>query len=204
MANILQFTERLDNTDYWVGTATVTANTDAAPVDFGSNAGRADTVEDNSVVAVQFLNSLNETIPNDSSNWFASAFVKKDAVTTRFPTISVQMSGGSGSIFGVSINTSAGTVVEAAGTFPPTTAKGVIDFDANYWRVWFRMANDSSGNTQARMFVNAAPTNTHGGDDLALVTGSVVVIGVNLTNSNVLLPYQANPAYTQTVGLLRR
>jgi len=200
MANILHFTEQFDNA-YWSGTSLVTANTAAAPSGFGVNAGLADTLEDNSAVAAQFLVSTYETIPNDSSDWLASLFVKKDAITSRFPRLVLQMNGGSGPLSGVSLNTSTGAVVEGGETFPATTAKGTVDYDALWWRVWWRVPNDSSSNTQARFFLAPGYTGITGDINDPTIMGSIIIWGANLTNTSTIQPYEPEPFYTFSTGL---
>ncbi len=194
MSNILHFTEAFDNA-YWTSSVTVTPNTAAAPAIYGSGAGFGDTLADTSAVSVQGTVGTYETIPDDSSHYFASIHVKKDAVTTRFPTILVQMTNGSGPICGVSFNTSTGAIAEANGTFPATISKGVVDLDANLWRVWFEMANDTSGNTQARMMVRPAQASIIGDADDVTLIASAIVGGANLTRGSALQSYQPDPPY---------
>lgn len=195
MANLLQFTEAFDDAYWSGGTATVTANSEAAPVDFGVTAGGADTLTDNSGAAAQYLLSTNATIPNDSSDWLGSVFVRKDAITSRFPRFAVQISGGSGPLSGISLNTATGVAVEAGDTYPATTAKGVVDVNALWWRAWWRVPNDSTGGTQIRMFIHPAYTSVPGDIADGTITGSVIVFGANLTNTSTLQPYEPQPFY---------
>ena len=198
MANILHYTEQFENA-YWTGfdTLVVTPNTHAAPAFAGVNAGMADTVEDASASVYSSLFGTFETIPNDSSEWIASVYIRKDAVTSRFPAFAIQFQGGTNLSWGASMNTATG----AFGIYdsPGPTSSGVEDIDAEWWRWWVNPVNNSSGNTQARMALYPAAFDTSPGVGLnGGLLGSIVPWGINLTNTAALDTYDPEPFYAFT------
>ncbi len=200
-ANVLHFTEAFDNAYWTTSNVTVTANSTAAPAFAGGSAGLGDTITDGSASQGE-LDGTYETIANDSSTWFISLYILKDAITSRFPLFFVQMAGGSG-VFGVvSINTSTGATANNGGG---NISQGSVDVDP-WWRVWVSVANNSSGNTVARLIVFPAYSSTLGGGADGTLTGSVIAWGANLTNAASLQTYAPDPFYsfasTPTFGLL--
>ncbi len=200
MANLLALTEQFDNTSEWTNNnCTITANSGGtAPAIYGINATAPDTVADNSAGTLGQVQGAFKDILNDAADYIGSVFVQKDAVTTRFAAVTIQITvGGTPIVSGVSINTSAGTVA-AIDTTP--TASGVVDVDASWWRVWFRTANNNTGNVAVRMNIYPAAATTLGGTADVVTTGSVVLWGANITQSSSLLAYEPDPFYAFVVA----
>lgn len=191
--SILHFTEEFDDA-YWTATSSVTADTNDPPSAFGINATDADTINDDSGAAVTGITGTFEDITVDTTDWVCSLFVRKDAISTRFPSFVVQLLGSPSVFAGLSINTATGAIASTG-----ATASGTIDVDTAWWRVWFRVANNGTANA-ARIFFNPSPTGTLGGSDDSAIMGSVVVWGVNMTNSSVLQAYDPDPSYDFSLG----
>lgn len=197
MANILQFTEQFDNA-YWqqISSIGITANTHAAPAFAGGSAGMADTLDDANAAGQSSVYGEESSIADDSSDWTGSVFIRKDAVTSRFPEVLLQITGGVTAItVGVSVNTSTGAIA-ASGTNGGPTASGVVDVDATWWRVWLRHANNSSGNTVLRLHIFPARSDVLGDPASSAVTGSIVAWGANATNTSAVQTYDPNPTYS--------
>jgi len=191
--NLVTKTEDFSHADWSNDTVTVTANTTAAPTFAGGSAGLADTLADNSAVVQGSLFSTYRAIANNATDWMTSVFIRKDATTTRFPEITMQMIDGVGLYCGVQINTSTGAIANSLDGAPD--AKGVVDFDALWWRVWLRKANNASGNTSLRMGIFPARAGTIGGSDSS-TTGSIIAWGANQTNDSTVQTYAPDPTYS--------
>lgn len=198
MSNIITSTEAFDDSAVWTPNSTVvTANTHAAPVLFGGSAGMADTLTDSSAVSQgNLVGTYYSGFPVDSSDWVGSIFMRKDAVTTRWPEFVLQFN--TGAVGFVSINTSTGAT--AAGSTAPA-AFGAIDFDSLWWRLWMRVANNGTG-TDARLIVYPDHLDALGGSGTSAGTGAVVLFGANLTNTSAVQTYEPEPFYSfATVAL---
>lgn len=195
MANIVTFTEQFDN-GVWSAFdgCVVTADTHAAPAFAGDDAGLADTVEDTSNTVQSSLFGTYAVIPNDSSVWTTSVFIRKDANSARFADIQCQFAGGTGISCGISINTVTGAVANCTDGAPDSS--GVIDVDATWWRFWFTRANNNSGNTVLRSAIFPARAATLGGAPLGSIMGSVIAWGMNQTNTGSVQEYEPNPFYS--------
>lgn len=176
------------------GGLVVTVDTAAAPAFAGPSAGLADTIEDTAAGSVSLNLLTYQSIPADSTAWILSCFVKKDAVTSRFPAFLLQMNGGSGPFAGVNLNTSSGAVANYFNNFPALDDKGVVDVDASWWRVWCKLSNDGTNN-QIRVFLQPCQCSTIGDVDDATLTGSIIAWGINLTNTATLQTYEPDPFY---------
>lgn len=191
MANLVTKTEALDDTDVWTpNSTTVTANTHAAPAFAGPDAGMADTVTDNSGASQGNLVGTFYTIAADTSDYVGSVFIRKDAVTNRWPDVALNIN--SGPIGFVNLNTSTGAIAD--GSTPPA-AKGIIDVDATWWRLWLRIANDGAGDL-IRMYVYPDHLDALGGSGTSAPTGSVVLWGFNITKTSTIQPYEPDPFYS--------
>jgi hypothetical protein len=189
MANLVTSTEALDDTGVWTADAIVTANTHAAPAFAGINAGMADTVNDNSSGAqLSIIGTYYDILP-DTSDYIGSVFIRKDAVTDRWPEVFTQMA--ASTVGFVSIDTSSGAIAD--GSVPPA-ASGVIDVDATWWRLWMRIVNNGSGEL-VRMGVYPSRLDSLGGGTGAGFTGSVVLWGFNITKSSSVQDYEPQPFY---------
>jgi hypothetical protein len=131
MANLVTQTEALDDTGVWThDSVTVTANTHAAPAFAGINAGMADTVADNSGAQASIIGTYYDITPS-TNDYVGSVFIRKDAVTDRWPQFILQiLAVGSGL---VDINTSTGAIAENPAA--PPAASGIVDVDATWWRL---------------------------------------------------------------------
>ncbi len=191
MANLLLSTEALEDTGNWTASnITVTANTHAAPGFAGVNAGMADTVADNSAAAGGLLTANYVDIAADSSDYVGSVYIRKDAVTTRWPDIFIQISG---VVTGfVSLNTSTGSIANGSGPLPAAT--DIVNVDAFWWRLWMQVANTGSA-AIIRMGVYPDHLDALGGATTSPPTGSVVLWGFNITKSSAVQDYEPEPFY---------
>jgi len=190
MANLVTKTETLDDAGVWTLTsATVTANSQAAPAFAGANAGLADTVADNSAAAQGSIVGTYYNISADTNNYIGSVFVRKDAVATRWPDFFLQFVGGP--VGFVNLNTSTGAIADGS---TPAAEKGIVDWDATWWRLWLRVANNGSS-TQVRVGLYPDHLDALGGAGQSAGTGSVVLWGFNITQASTLQPYVPDPFY---------
>jgi hypothetical protein len=197
MANIVTQTENFNHADWTqFSSLIVTTNTHAAPAFAGINATLADTLEDATGAAQSGMQSTFRTISNDSSDWVTSAFVRKDATTSRFPELLCQFANGTGIVAGISYNTSTGEIANATAGAPD--ASGVDDIDATWWRFWFRKANNGTGNTSLRTLCFPARATTLGGGNNSAAVGLIVLWGVNQTNTSTVQTYEPDPFYAFT------
>jgi hypothetical protein len=189
-ANLQQATEQFDHAGAWSAFdgLTVTAGTHSPPTGAPSGALDASTLNDTSAGGQASLFGTYYSIPNDSAPYCASIYVRKDANTSRFPQIGMQINGGTQIVSGISINTSTGAIATANGSTAPDSS-GVEDIDANWWRFWFVKANNSSGNTIVRMFLYPAISLTLGGTADSGIVDSAVFWGANLRNGEAPTTY---------------
>ncbi len=191
MANIVPYTE---DCSQWTPTnVVVTTNTHAAPSTSAVGAGLADTVDDQSS-SLGSVTFTDQAISSDASSWTASVYVRKDAITSRTPEFLIRFGGGTLLVAGISFDTSTGTVSSPA-SVQDADASGVVDVDTNWWRVWYRKANNNSGNTAIRLILYPAAQGVIDTGASSTATGSIVVWGVNLTNTSSVQTYEPNPAY---------
>jgi hypothetical protein len=193
LANIILFTEQFDNS-WWVKNdgATVTQDTHAAPAFAGFDAGLADTLHDAQAVQTSIYSPY-ITIANDASAWTASVFMRKDAVTSRYPLMVLEFNGGTGIWTAASFGTSDGSSSDFPG-FPPA-ARGVVDVDDTWWRMWMRQPNNNTGNVNVRMGIFPASSTVLGGSGDGGVLGTIVAWGANISNSSVVEDYIPEPFY---------
>lgn len=196
MANLVTSTEELDDTGVWTANSTtVTANTHAAPTFAGGSAGMADTVADNSAGSQGNLVGTYYDIPANTADYVGSVFIRKDAVTNRWPELVMQIN--TGPIGYVNLDTSTGSIADGT---TPAAAKGIVDVDANWWRLWLRIANDGAG-TAIRVIVYPDHLDALGGSATSAPTGSVVLWGFNITQSSTLQDYEPEPFYSFSSAL---
>src|SRR5262245_1911582 len=185
--NLIAKTEDFTDSAEWsVSNLTLTPGAAAPPSGFSS--GSQATTFDDSSAAAATLTGTYYTVAGNSSV-VASIFIKKDAVTARRSGITLQLAGGGGAVGGITVNTSAGTAAVPTGDGSAPTDFGVVDFDANYWRVWIRI-QDAGGNTQARMFLSPASYDNFNDFVNNTQTGSAIMWGANLMVASALETYQ--------------
>jgi hypothetical protein len=197
MANLLHFTEQFDDAYWSAVVVVVTANTHAAPAFAGINAGLADTIDDQSAGSSGALTGSYEDCPGDTSDFVVSRYVRKDAITSRFPILTMQFTSGATINTGVSLNTSTGATANANGLDAPD-AIGCVDVDATWWRLWLRKAN--AGGVAVRSNFYPAYSATLGGAQDGAVTGSVIAWGANLTNTSTVQTYEPDPFYAFVIA----
>jgi hypothetical protein len=187
---LLPATEQFDYAGAWSAFdgLTVTAGTHSPPTGAPSGALDASTINDTSAGGQASLFGTYYSIPNDSAPYCASIYVRKDANTSRFPQIGMQINGGTQVISAISVNTSTGAIATANGAATPDSS-GVEDVDANWWRFWFVASNNSSGNTIIRLFLYPAVSITLGGTADAGIVDSAVFWGANLRNGEAPTTY---------------
>jgi hypothetical protein len=196
MANLVTSTEALDDTGVWSVDAVLTTNTHAAPAFAGVNAGMADTLNDDSATVTEGVVGLYYDIPANTNDYVGSVHIRKDAVTDRWPQLIMNML--SGPIGHVDLNTSTGEAAAntTGGTAP--AAFGVVDVDANWWRLWMRIPNNGSG-TSIRLTAYPSRVSALNGDFGSAFTGSAVYWGFNITQSSTVQAYEPEPFYTFVV-----
>jgi len=193
MANLILHTEDFLDAEWTNNNVTLTAGFAAAPAAFGPNAALATKFDDpsntlqTSIVGTFYAVAANSTV-------VGSLFVQKDAVTSRQPSLSISLSGGTPKVVGVILNTSSGVASVPTGDGSAPTAFGVVDFDASYWRLWVKQT-DVDSNTLARVIFNPANYDNFGDFASGTITGSFVGGYVNLVVATAVGTYEPAPAY---------
>ncbi len=193
MSNIVPYTEDFS---HWTtsSNATVTVDTHAAPSTANVGAWMADTLGDASAVSQGAVLSVSQTISSDGSSWTASLYIRKESSrTSGFPECYLVFSGGTSIQAGIAFNPQTGLTGFPSGGF--SDASGVVDVDTNWWRLWWRKANNNSGNVSTRLQIYPALENTFGSGPDSSATGTLVVWGANLTNTSSVQDYEPHPAY---------
>jgi hypothetical protein len=198
MANILTYTEAVDNAAWTKPGApdvTVTADTHAAPAFAGASAGMADTLADLSTASA-YVHQTKAKGSNDTANWCASIYVRKDAITTRVPEFVMEFRDvGTTKARGVRLNTSTGVTGNYAGQTAAPTSHGVVDVDASWWRLWMIEPDNATGNTNIRFTIFPAKSVTETTGNSSALTGSIVVWGANVEKVDAVTAYQPDPFY---------
>lgn len=192
MANIQTYTEDFSHSGDWTSGAgcTVTTNTHAAPTFAGVNAGMADTVADTDAGIQGRLDSVGKTVPTDGTNWILSVYIRKTVgAPATFPEVGISFLTNYGA---VSFNMTTGATSNTFGD-PAPDASGVVDIDATWWRLWLKLANDTTASVN--MFLFPARAATLGGPPDGGLTGQVVLWGANLTNTSTVQDYEPDPFY---------
>lgn len=190
MANLLLNTEDFSHAT-WNPTAAqaiVTTNTHASP----TGTTTADTIEDNNATLQMNRAQDVSKASNDTTDWIASVYVRKDAITNRFPEFACQFRGGTTKYFAIRLNTSTGAIANSPSGAPD--ASGVIDVDANWWRVWWRAADNGLGNTSIRTAIYPALSSTTiTAGSTAGALGSMICWGANLQHATTIADYEPHP-----------
>jgi hypothetical protein len=189
MANIIPYTTDFEAAEYTPLSNVIALTRHAAPPPSGLGVGVDDAtkIEDASAGSQASLSTDFHDVPANSTI-VGSWFVRKDAVTDRWPAFAIALSGGTPRATETTVDTSAGTIGDNS-----ADAAGVVDYDASWWRFWFRVI-DSGSNTLAR--IAAAPSKRdalNGGSNSSALLGSFIGHGVNITVGPTLLPYETQP-----------
>ena len=176
------------------GPPTITQN--QVGIDGVSN--KAWTVEDDDNVNRERVYQ-NNPCPDDSNPWCFSLFIKKTTGTvTSYPCIEFGFSGGSPtSIGGIVINTRTGVLVDEVGY--PADNKG-IESHGDWWRVWAVIANNSSGNTGAFMYLWPSFNSDGTGTEDETAIGSCVIDFVQFEENQL---YPTSPILTTASPVTR-
>jgi hypothetical protein len=191
MANLLTYTEQMDNSiwEKWDG-LTVTADSQSPPT---GGALLADTVADTSGVAPSEIRQSFTKTASDTSYYIFSLFIRKDTDQTRFPRFSHYYAGGAVGR-SIRVNTQTGSIGADPGS-PLPDDYGLVDYDANYWRVWMKQNDPTGVNSLCWFSVNPASSTTLTGSQDIAATGSIVMWGANITNNTALQEYEPHPFY---------
>lgn len=115
------------------------------------------------------------TITDDSNSHCFSAYIKKDADTSRFPEVQLKTTGGTVVELKVGINTSTGAIVERTATGTVSSSIHAVTVDGvDWWRVVLVIANNTTGNTSIVAQIYPAVGTVIGVVDVA-ATGTIVV-----------------------------
>jgi len=186
--NVLYRSQEFKNTS-WVKTNNpiITANSTNSP----DGSLTADTVEDDSINSFKAISQW-QNIPNDSTSWTGSIYIKKDNNTSRFPLLQVKLSGGNVVNPCMMVNTSTGETIMAYGV-----GTGKSELIGDYWRFSLTAVNNSSGNNIAEIDVYPAVGNTWGVYNAA-ATGSCVIWGAQLENKEYSTTYMKTEGASET------
>ena len=135
----------------------------------------ATTVTDDNGAGYEYIQK-NIAVSNNSDTHAIRVFILKDSDETRYPEIQVVLAGGTGQQVRVQINTKTGAVVERGSI--GTTAIEARDTGV-FWELLASVANNSTGNTTASVYVWPAITTAFGSAEVA-ATGSCVIGNVEL------------------------
>lgn len=167
------------NNGYWVNnnSATFLSTSEIAPD--GTNT--ATKIEDISTSSYQHI-SRAITVPNTTQTYSISLYVKK---TT----------GGTAPGFAVNTSLSGGTTIsqnQRLNTDTGVASSASVLSENDYWRMYWTIANNTSGNTSLNLAVYPAARVPGGVADTTTATGSATIWGVLVTRGLDLLPYSPN------------
>lgn len=156
--------------------ATVTTNTAIAP-DGTLTAG---TITDDRTDYSEYVYKL--ATPVNSLPYCFSVFIKKDSDQTRFPMIATTCSGATSVFANLFVDTKLGICKPRPGYLPDSY--GIIDH-GTYWRVWLRVVNNATGNTELNTSIKPAQGLDWSLADpyTATATGSITCWGAQLEQS---------------------
>lgn len=111
------------------------------------------------------------TISNDSNTHVSHVFIKKDADTSRFPEIGVQLLNGTSQYNFIHLNTATGAITTANSL---GTVSDWVEDHGDWWKVVIIVANNTTGNTLLQFSVYGARATVFGTRSDA-ATGSCIV-----------------------------
>lgn len=133
----------------------------------------------------------NFTVPNDSSTYNVSLYIRKTTGGTSPTTgFNISFAGGTQKNYFPRFNTDTGSL--GGGDTNVVTSE-----NNNYWRISFTISNNGTGNTTLNISYYPA-TGPYGGSDASTATGSQTVWGFQVTRGATLLPYRFNVADSNT------
>jgi len=152
------------------GTSNATATADQDGLDGVSNA--AATVADSGGAALGHVN-LTEAIPDDSNKVTIRTFYKKTTSAATFPGLSLELRLGSTTVTKqLTVDTDNGTVTARSSNGSDVHH---INDAGNWWEVALEAANNSTGNTEARIRIYPAVNTDASGTWVSAQTGSCIV-----------------------------
>ena len=164
-----------DQLDLWpqVGTSVTVANTAVSP----DGTMTADTLTDDDTGAYESVTGATVTVPNDSSAYVLSLYVKKTSGATAKMGVNMIFSGGTTTSQTFRLNTDTGV-----------PNRGTVQDAGTWWRWTLSLANNASGNTSFNYSIFPAAAGLASSDDVINV-GSVTVWGAQLEHSPTSSPY---------------
>jgi hypothetical protein len=152
---------------------------------------------DDDGAATEFI-FRNLTVPDDSNTHVMRVFIKKDSDETRFPDFGFDLNGGTQQRVRVSLNTATGATAVRAG-FPVGTADYEVRDAGDWWEVLCSLANNGTGNTQARIYLQPAVSDTLGTSNTA-ATGSITLHSCELHENTSIAAIRGMPPLPRTSG----
>ena len=158
----------------WAETGTDVAALDAIGLEGVANT--ASTLTDNDGSAIEFLlESI--SIPDDSNPNVLRIFVKKDAITLRFPEFRLRLTAGTQQRSHVQLNTLTG---EAVIRFSEGTVAVESNSSGDWWELLFSVINNGTGNNNANILLFPAFETVFENTGDVAATGSIIVGNVEL------------------------
>ena len=189
--NQFDWSEDFDNAAWTKANVIVTPNT-YNPSNF---VGAADTVTDAETVDIAYIKQA-YTVPDDTRWRVGSLFVRKNSRTYACSLECGHQGAGTEQFATLAFRPDTGAIVSDSTAAYGGTG-GVIDFDANFWRVWVAVPNNNTGNTSFGMAFFPAGF-TQGGSSDATLTGYQEIIGGMAAEGSGPQDYQ--PMATEGVG----
>lgn len=175
--NLILWGQTFDN-GYWTNNSSTFLSTSEIAPDGTATATR---IEDNSTSSYQLI-SRSITVPNTTQTYSLSLYVKK---TT----------GGTAPGFGVNTSLTGGTAInqnQRLNTDTGIASSASVNSEGDYWRMYWTIANNTSGNTSLGINIYPAARVPGGVTDTTTATGSATIWGVLVTRGSTLLSYSPN------------
>lgn len=193
--NLVVLSDRLDlyvnKGNSWTATGTTCARN---AVGLEGLANTACTITDPDA-SLRIFQQASIPVVADTRNYTVRVFIRKDAVTSRFPEIQFKLSGGTTVQGFVQINTSTGASASRVGNSATWTVQ-TYAYNTDFWEVVGTMANNGT-NAVSNILFYPAYASTLGGASSAALTGSIVVGNVELYPGKVTADVIGqDPAYT--------